>query len=90
MALSSQHVTGFFVGLGAAALGFYMYKRNQDQIDQFLRERGIKIPGGSRRDPASMNLEDLVAEKERLEDIIAEREMAAEQPEAEQSEKTKK
>ena len=85
MALTSQHVTGFAVGLGAAALGFYLYKRNQNQIDEFLRQRGIPVPGGSGKHPDTMSLEELVAEKERLEDIIAEREMASEQKEPEKA-----
>lgn len=81
MALTSQHVTGFFVGLGVTAVGFYLYRRNQDQVDEFLRKRGISVPSRSRKDPSAMSLEELVAEKERLEDVIAERETAAKETE---------
>ena len=35
MNLTSQHLTGFVVGVGAAAAGYYMYKKNQTQIDDF-------------------------------------------------------
>ena len=43
MAINSQHVTGFAIGIGVSALGFYMYKKNQSKVDQFLRDRGIKF-----------------------------------------------
>lgn len=77
MNITSNHITGFVVGVGAAALGLYVYKRNQDQVDSFLRRHGIDLPAptGSKR-PDDMTLEELVAEKERLEDLVAEREMA--------------
>jgi hypothetical protein len=76
MNITSQHVTGFFVGVGAAAVGYYFYKNNQAKIDDFLRRQGIQIPERTMRDPAGFSLEELVSEKERLEDLIAEREMA--------------
>ena len=74
MAITSKHVTGFVIGLGAAAAGYMLYKQNQDKVDTFLRERGINMPAGSEKDAAAMSLEELVTEKERLEDLIAERE----------------
>ena len=78
MNITSQHVTGFVVGLGAAALGFYMYKKNEAQIDLWLRSQSINLPfGGSQgKGQPGMSLEELLREKERLEDMIAEREMA--------------
>ena len=79
MPITSQHVTGFIVGLGAAAAGFYLYKANQKQVDAWLENQGIKIVDSGAGDPASMTLEELVRQKERLEDLIAEREYAAEQ-----------
>ena len=78
--ITSQHITGFVVGLGASALGFYLYKKNQDAIEDFLRSQGLNIPTQGLKKGNSMTLEDLVAEKERLEDIIAEREMAIREP----------
>ena len=76
MNITSQHVTGFFVGVGSAAVGYYFYKNNQAKVDDFLRRQGIQIPERSIHDPATLSLEELVVEKERLEDLIAEREMA--------------
>ena len=74
MAITRQHITGFFLGMGAAAVGFFFYRQNQDRIDEFLRKRGIKIPGASGKDLSGKSLEELVREKEKIEDIIAERE----------------
>ena len=77
MSVSSDHVTGFAVGLGAAALGFYLYKKNQQKVDQWLEQQGIHVPQENPRTSQNMSVEDLMREKERLEDVIAEREMAA-------------
>jgi len=83
MNVTSDHITGFVVGIGVAALGFYVYKQNQSEVDAWLRRQGIDIQESGGRDFGAMTLEDLVGEKERLEDLIAEREMAARQPEDE-------
>jgi hypothetical protein len=77
MAINSNHVSGFIVGIGVAAVGFYVYKMNQAQVDEWLRRQGINFPEVADKDAAAMTLEELVTEKERLEDLIAEREMAA-------------
>ena len=77
MAVNSDHVTGFVVGIGAAALGFHLYKRNQNQVDDWLRQQGINVRQNAAKDEKSMSLEDLMREKERLEDLIAEREVQA-------------
>ena len=44
MTISSDHVTGFVVGIGVASLGFYMYKKNEAQIDEWLRGQSINFP----------------------------------------------
>lgn len=79
MTIQSQHITGFAVGVGAAAVGFYLYKQNQQKVDTFLRQHGIDMPAAGTVDSDGLSLEQLVSEKERLEDIIAEREYAARQ-----------
>jgi hypothetical protein len=81
MAITSQHITGFAIGLGIAGLGFYVYKKNQPQVDDFLRKQGIQLPDRGSKDYTTMTLEELVSEKERLEDLIAEREMAVDKVE---------
>lgn len=74
MAITSQHVTGFAAGLGLSALGFYLYKKNQTKVDQFLSEHGIQVSSLMERDLQSMSLKELIKAKEDLEDLIAERE----------------
>ena len=78
MAITSDHVTGFVVGLGVASLGLYLYKKNQAQVDEWLRSQSINLPfpGFQAKDQSGKSLEELLREKERLEDLIAEREMA--------------
>ena len=78
MTISSDHVAGFVVGIGVASLGFYLYKKNETQIDEWLRGQSITFPftGFQAKDPSGTSLEGLLREKERLEDLIAEREMA--------------
>ena len=77
MGISSQHITGFAVGLGASAVGFYLYKKNQSKIDAFLSEHGIEISSAFEKDPKSMTLKELIMAKEELEDMIAEKEFAS-------------
>ena len=77
MSINTDHVTGLAVGLGAAALGLYLYKKNQRQVDEWLRSQGINLPQDNGKNAASMSLEELTREKERLEDLIAEREIAS-------------
>jgi len=74
MAITSQHFTGFAAGLGVSALTFYLYKKNQAKVDQFLTDHGIQVSSLMERDPQSMSLKELIKAKEDLEDIIAERE----------------
>ena len=75
MSINSDQITGFVVGLGAAALGFYLYKKNQARVDQWLRQQGIHVPQASAKDPSCMSIEELMTEKERLEDLIAEQQV---------------
>jgi hypothetical protein len=78
MTINNDHLTGFLVGLGGAALGFYLYRKNQEAVDAWLREQGLDLPVATGRDEhESMTLEELLTAKERFEDLIAEREMAA-------------
>jgi len=86
MAIKSQHVTGFAVGLGVSALTFYVYKKNQARVNQFLNEHGIQVSSLMERDPDAMSLEELIKAKEDLEDMIAEREFEEKQAEDKQSE----
>jgi len=77
MGISSGHVTGFVVGLGASALGIYLDKQNQHKVDEWLRQQGINVPQAPAKNETTMTLEELTREKEHLEDLIAEREIQA-------------
>ena len=79
MASTSEHLVGAAVGVGVAAVGFYLYQKNQDKINEFLRSHGLDIPVSDKQPIESMNIEDLATLKERIEDLIAERELAAKQ-----------
>ena len=79
MAITSEHLVGAAVGVGGAAVGFYLYQKNQDKINEFLRSHGLDIPVSDKQPIESMNIEDLATLKERIEDLIAERELAAKQ-----------
>lgn len=83
MAFTSDHFAGFLFGIGASALGFYLYKKNQKDVDEFLRKQGINVSSDSTKVYDSMSMEELMREKENLEDIIAEREMAEKESAAE-------
>ena len=85
MAITSEHLVGAAGGIGAAAVGFYLYQKNQDKINEFLRTHGLDIPVSDRQPLESMNIEDLATLKERIEDLIAERELAAREAAAEDS-----
>lgn len=76
MAITSDHLVGLAVGVGTAAAAYYLYKKNQSRVDDWLRQQGVNVPTSPNKEYAAMNLEELVLEKERLEDLIAEREMA--------------
>ncbi len=83
MAIQTEHVIGFVAGIGASAVGFYLYKQNQHRVDDWLRQQGINLPQAGAGDEKKMSLEELTREKERLEDLIAERELQVkEQPAA--------
>ncbi|MBS1261118.1 MAG: hypothetical protein MAG453_00439 [Calditrichaeota bacterium] len=75
MNINNDHFTGFLFGVGAAAAAYYFYRKNQPDVDEFLRRQGIELPVlQQERDLSSYSLDELIREKERLEDLIAERE----------------
>ncbi len=76
-------IMGFIAGVAAGAFGHHYYKKNQAKINAFLAGRGINLPNLGGGDDTTVSagaggsLEDLVAQKERLEDLIAEQEAEA-------------
>lgn len=73
--ITSDHVTGFVVGVGVSASAYYMYMKNKDKVDDFLAGYGIDMPAAQNEDLGKMTLEELMLKKEQLEDLIAEKEM---------------
>lgn len=76
MVTTNKFLLGAAVGLGTAAAGYFVYKKNQDKIDSFLRDQGFNIPVAEGAAYEDMSLEELMLNKERLEDLIAENEAA--------------
>lgn len=69
----SPMVKGILIGVGVSAVGFYAYKHNEEKVDNFLRNHGVKV-----KTPTAgfetMSVEDLMRTKESIEDLIAEKE----------------
>jgi hypothetical protein len=93
MGINSDHIIGFLLGLGGAALGHHFYKKNKATVDAFLKEITPRTP---LEEPApaeaftSLSMEELMLMKERLEDMIAEREATEEEPTKETEKKPAK
>ena len=74
--INKDHLTGALVGVGVCAVGYYVYKKNQCKVDDFLRKQGINVSNDSAKEYSSMSLEELMENKETIEDFIAEKELA--------------
>ncbi len=75
--VKKEHLIGAVAGVGAVAVTYYLYKKNQNKIDDFLRKQGINVKSSNQTNYESMSLEELVTVKENLEDLIAEKELGA-------------
>lgn len=73
--VNNDHIKGAAVALGTCTVAYYLYKRNECKVDEFLRKQGIRVPASSSRDYSSMTIEELMETKETIEDIIAEKEL---------------
>lgn len=73
--ITRDHITGAVVGMGILATGYFIYKKNQSKVDDFMRRQGISMPNSMAKDYRSMSLEELLETKELIEDVIAEREV---------------
>ncbi len=76
--IKKDYITGILLGVGISALGFYVYKKNQDKVDGFLESQGINIKKSNSSNFKDMDIKSLIETKEHLEDLIAEREMTEE------------
>ena len=75
--VKKEHLIGAVAGVGAVAVTYYLYKKNQNKIDDFLRKQGINVKSSNQTNYENMSLEELVTVKENLEDLIAEKELGA-------------
>ena len=76
--ITKEHLVGAAVGIGAVAVGLYLYKKNQSKVDNFLRNQGINIKPTSNLNLDNLDLEGLTEMKEHIEDLIAEKNIATE------------
>ncbi len=75
-AITKNHLVGAAVGVGVAAVAFYLYKKNQAKVDEFLRKQGINIKTSSCASLENLDIEGLTEMKEHIEDLIAEKSAA--------------
>lgn len=75
--INKDHITGALVGVGVCAVGYYIYKKNQSKVDDFLRQQGINVSTQS-TDFNTMSLPKLMETKEVIEDLIAEKQLTNE------------
>ena len=74
MVTGNDLVKGILIGVGVSTVGFYLYKKNEEKVDSFQRDRGLDIkPRGTNYE--TMSVEELMRTKETIEDLIAEKEM---------------
>lgn len=72
--ITRAHVVGAAVGVGVVAVGYCLYKRNKQKVDEFLRSQGINVKTSNAVNYEDMSIESLTEVKEHLEDLIAEKE----------------
>lgn len=74
--VNNDHLMGVAVGVGACAVGYYLYRKNEEQVDSFLKKQGINVAKSTGKNYNSMSIEELMETKELIEDLIAEKEVA--------------
>ena len=55
-AINKDHIKGVAVGVGVCAVGYYVYKKNQDKVDGFLKKQGINVQTVNHKDYANIKL----------------------------------
>ena len=74
MAINQDFLLGFVSGTVVGAVGYRLYEQNSGQLQRVLQPPAL--PGFQSAAKASQpSIEELVAQKERLEDLIAERKL---------------
>jgi hypothetical protein len=70
--LTRDFLIGFLAGAVTGVVGYRVYEQNSGQLQRILRPQAGQVDNTTGAEP---DLEDLVAQKERLEDLIAERKL---------------
>ena len=74
MAINQDFLLGFVSGTVVGAVGYRLYEQNSGQLQRLLQPHSL--PGfQSSAKAAQPSIEELVAQKERLEDLIAEKKL---------------
>ncbi|MCD8509883.1 MAG: hypothetical protein LRY73_08465 [Bacillus sp. (in: Bacteria)] len=83
MAFNNDFFMGFVSGAVVGAVGYRIYDQNGDQLNRLIQSQPFNISNPNRPDMNQMNggqsptLEELIAQKEKLEDLIAEKNVNA-------------
>lgn len=79
MAMNKDFLMGFVSGTVVGAVGYRLYEQNSGQLKQLIQQAPSPVNfGGANNNATAGNtsvpsVEELVAQKERLEDLIAEK-----------------
>lgn len=73
MVLTRDFWIGFVTGTVVGAVGYRLYEQNNGQLKRLVQAQSQALPSAG----LEVTLEDLIAQKERLEDIIAEKQVGA-------------
>lgn len=74
MVITRDFLIGFAVGVATGVVGYRLYEQNSGQLQRLVKPEADQNSGTSAVEP---ELEELVAQKERLEDLIAEKNLLA-------------
>lgn len=69
MALNKDFLMGFLSGTVVGAVGYRLYEQNSGQLHRLVQSKGAFPQATASYQPS---MEELVAQKERLDDMIAE------------------
>ena len=69
MAFNRDFLMGFLSGTVVGAVGYRLYEQNGGQLQRLVQQKGAFSQTAASYQPS---MEELVAQKERLEDMIAE------------------
>ncbi len=76
MGNKNEVIKGIAIGVGACAVAYVVYKKNEEAVNEFLNNHGFDIETKASTDYYSMSLEKLMEAKETIEDIIAEKDLS--------------